>query len=964
MKKFTSFFAALVIAGMAFAQVPKTIAVKPFHMSPSVTENDYIKGNIVFRLKEQYRSSARVDGIDIPQFNQLLANYGAPAVNKIYPKVLPPMEKYNQYGQPLVDLSLIYLVKYTTGDNIEDVCNKLLKLGIFEWAEPKYLPHTTLTPNDPSFNLQTYMTPIQATCGWGFSNGNASIHLGITDTGTNFSHPDLGNYATNPGEIQNNGLDDDNNGFIDDYRGYDLGQSMPDPQYTNAGANADGHGTNTTGLMSATTNNNTGVAGIGWNCKYVHAKISDANAALTMAYEGIQYCADMNCKVISCSWGGAGGGSYGQTIIDYATNNKDALVVAAAGNNNNNQDFYPATYDKVLSVAATQNNDVKASFSNYGFNVDVCAPGVNTYNTYNGGYSSLSGTSMATPIVSGLIGLVRTLYPSYNALQAGERVKTTCDNIYGVNAAYANPNQLGNGRINMCNALSVALSEDMVMTSRSITDKNDDAFKVGDTLRIYGAHTDFLAPTTGACTATLSSTSPYIQIQGGSYAIGALATLGVKNQPLASAFTAKIIGAPPVNTVATFKITYTDGSYTQSYWFSVLINVDYVNITVNDVWSTATSKGRIGYNDDGQTNGLGFIYQLMVPTPATLMYESSLMIGVSATKVSDEFRGGATGDVDFTAVQNVVKVTPTQLAANHETKARFNDNGAAPNQINGNNGLTVNHRTYAWIQAGYRKFIIWEFGIKNSGSSTINNLYAGIITDWDIQNYATNKTNQDLSRKMGYGYQTVGSPAYYAGTKLLTSGPFLTYGVDNIAGGGGGVDPTAGTPAFDTGEKFTVLSTSRPQAGVTGNGNDIMDCVSSGPFSILVGDSVVVAFALLAGDNLADLQTSADNAQTAYSGALTSVLLNQINSQVGLSNCYPNPASTSFDVKFHLPEGAKVELNVYNMMGQMVGTIANGEYASGDHIMTYDVTKLPEGMYYYQLRTGDTKLTRKFIVAR
>src|ERR1051326_6260479 len=142
------------------------------------------------------------------------------------------------------------------------------------------------------------MTVIQATCGWNFTTGSANTWIGVTDTGTNFTHPDLGNYAINPGESgggkETNGLDDDSNGYIDDWRGYDLANNDNNAQY----CAADPHGTHVTGLCAATTNNNTGVAGVGWNCKYLPVKIADDNqsCALTMAYEGIQYAALMGCK--------------------------------------------------------------------------------------------------------------------------------------------------------------------------------------------------------------------------------------------------------------------------------------------------------------------------------------------------------------------------------------------------------------------------------------------------------------------------------------------------------------------------------------------------------------------------------------------------------------------------------------------------------------------------------------------
>ncbi len=930
-----------------------------FTMPKGVTTADYLPQTIIFKLKPQYRASARMNGLDVKAFNEVLSNLGAPVVARKFPYHQPPATDRAPNGEKTVDLSLIYYMKYSSDADIVKVINRLLSLGLFEFAEPWYMPKLCYTPNDSLISNQIHLNANLLNCynAWNISQGDPNLWIGITDTGTDFNHPDLGNYATNPGEMgldinnnpkQSNGIDDDGNGRIDDWRGYDLGENDNYPQ-----VNALWHGCHVTGLACATTDNGKGVAGVSFKCKYLPVKIDDAGGNLVAAYDGIVYAADMGCKVINCSWGGPGGGAYGQSIIDYA-NSKDALVVAAAGNDSKEEDFFPAAYDKVFAVACTTNGDLKAAFSNWGCFVDVCAPGSPDYSTWPGNnYINTSGTSMSSPCVAGAAGLVRSYYPSYTALQAGERLRQTCDNIYNINAPYID--KLGNGRVNCFRSLSDPIAPGMVFTTKNISDNNDETYEVGDTLRVFGVHTNYLT-TTSNCVATLSTTSPYIQMLQSTYSIGTLATLASNTQPntLAAAFRAMVTGTPPLNTTVTFKITYTDGTYSQSYCFTVTINPDYINIPVNDVWSTATTRARLGYNQDGQLQGLGFDYQLANP-PQTVMYESSFMLGVSSTKVSDMFRGtGAQGDTDFTRVQNIQKVTP-QYGSVHETKARFNDNSAGASAINGANGIKVNQRSFAWNTTGNRKYIIWQYGINNSGSTAINNLYAGIVTDWDIQNYATNKVNEDVGMKLGYGYQTVGSPKYYVGTKLLTSGPFNHYGIDNMAGGGGGVDPVGG--GFDTNEKFTVLSTGRSTAGVTGNGNDIMDCVSSGPFSLNPGDSVVVAFALVIGDSLSDLLNTAGNAQAMYDSM---VLLgtSEIPNAPASVRVYPNPSEGKFT--FFASDNVKYDL----LITDVLGNVLHNEKMVADHVHAVRLD-LPAGVYFYRITTSDrNNSTGKLVITR
>jgi hypothetical protein len=711
------------------------------------------------------------------------------------------------------------------------------------------------------------------------------------------------------------------------------------------------HGVHVSGCADASTNNNIGVAGTGYNCKFLPVKIADASGTLTTAYPGIVYAADHGCNIINCSWGGTGAGSYEQSVIDYATINKNALVVAACGNNSLDQAFFPSSLNYVISVAATTSTDSKANFSNYNFSVDVCAPGLNINATWpTNSYTLQSGTSMASPITAGTCAIIKAHFPSYTGLQVGEQLKATTDNIYPVN----NPslaNKLGTGRINMYNALTNTTTKSVTWSNQNITDNNDNIFLMNDTLRISGTFTNYLSPTTSACTATLSTSSPYITMQNNSFNVGALASLATTNNT-AAPFKAKIVGNPPVNATVTFQLTITDGTYSTNYFFDVTINVDYINVTVNDINTTITSKGRIGYNLDGQQQGLGFTY-----LDSSMMYESSMMIGASSTQVSDMFRGsGTTGDVDNSSIQNVYKVTPT-VFSDFDLSGQFHDN-VSPSPI----GVTTHHKSYAWSSPGNRRFVIVEYVVKNTGTGTINNMWVGVIADWDITSatYAKDKTDQDLSRKMGYAYCT-NNNGQYAGIKVLTQTPFNAYGIDNVTGGGGGVDPTAGTPEFDTGEKYTVLSTSRPQAGNTApTGNDVMDCVSSGPFTLNVGDSVKVAFALLAGDNLTDLQTSADNAQVKYDG-LTNVVHSQPMNEFGFNN-YPNPATGSSYIQFFLEKNSNVELKMNDMMGREIATIASGQMLAGRQGFNYDVSKLSTGIYFYKLTVNGNSITQKVVV--
>ena len=302
------------------------------------------------------------------------------------------------------------------------------------YAEPNYVYHVVVIPNDPSFNVlwglqntgQSGGVPgadIDATDAWDLWTGNPTVVEGSIDTGINLTHPDLaGNIWTNPGEVPNNGIDDDNNGYVDDVNGWNFinNSSNPSDDYE--------HGSHTSGTVGAVGNNSTGVTGVNWAIQMMAVKVcnqygSCPNSAII---KGIDYATNNHAFVTNNSYGGGG---YSQAMYD-AISRADAagsLFVAAAGNNGSNNDaspFYPASYNlpNIIAVAATDRYDNRASFSNYGAtSVDLGAPGVDIYSTELGtSYGYLSGTSMATPHVTGVAALLK----GYNTTLTHSQVKS------------------------------------------------------------------------------------------------------------------------------------------------------------------------------------------------------------------------------------------------------------------------------------------------------------------------------------------------------------------------------------------------------------------------------------------------------------------------------------------------------------------------------------------------------------
>src|ERR1700757_2419766 len=952
-----------------------------FRLDPSFKEGvNYTGGHIIFKVKEQYRGNCSVSYINETKLTPILNYLGVSSLAKLFPMEKAPKEKFNKLGQAYADLSLTYEIKFSNKDiSLEKAINLMLSTGLFDYADPRYIRKTSVFwPNDPNANTNTkpqyqYLARIKAYNVWdlsgGGTQGDTNVVIGIVDSGTDLLHPDLiPNFKHNYNEIPNNNIDDDHDGYVDNILGWDLagadynnvvGDNLPQIMGTN-----NEHGSHVSGDASAATNNGIGVAGVGFNCKLLPVKCAADNDTrgtggegyIITGYEGIQYAASHGAKVINCSWGGTGGSSYEQSIITAATINYNCIVVAAAGNDAADEISYPAGYNYVLSVAATNaNNDVKASFSNWNYTVDLCTPGNGIYNTVysttdatNPQYVSMSGTSMASPITAGGVALVLSKFPTYTGMQAGQRLIVTTDNNYASNLTSL-ANKLGSGRLNLYNAVTstvAAQGESVVFTNDSINDHNDLVFTQGDTLFIGGSFINYLNPTSSAATASITAVSggAYLTTLNSSFALGAMASSTSKSN-VTTPFKFKV-GTAPLNTTVVFQVKITDGAYTQSYFFSVLLNPDYVNITINQVFTTITSRGKIGWSKDGEAGGLGFAYN-----GDNLLYEGGLMIGTSPTAVSDYIRGtSSTGasDTDFVTVVTAHKVVPS-LVSEFDVNGEFNDADASPVQK-----LLVRHNAYAWSTPGSSKFVIVEYIIHNTGTSTLSNLYAGIFADWDVDasTASTNRADYDAARMMGYTYN-LPTTTLFAGIQLLTATTPTFYAIDNVGAGAGGVNISS-SAGFKKADKYTTLSTMRTQAGdSTATGNDVCNVMSSGPFTIAANDSVKVAFALIAGDNLTDLQTSADTAYIRYNGVPIPLGINK----AGIQNfaAYPNPATNTLNFVFNSSETENYTVSLVNTLGQTVKVMTTTAPSNSVHKVSFDVSDLATGAYMYKATSASGK---------
>ena len=971
--KFTNYFLILFLISAVFFSFKNREDNKPvksngnyFKLAEGLTEKDFMPNTVIFKLKERNRNIAGINAISNDALNSSLNELNT-GLSKMFTDAVKPLQEFSADGERMSDLSLIYIVKYSSSKTIEEAVNLIYNSGEVEYAQPKYIQQVSFTPNDPSLGSQYYINKIQAPAGWDIQQGDTNVVIGIVDSGTDWDHPDLAanikiNYAD-----PINGTDDDGDGYVDNFRGWDLGGAdynnvVADNNPMIMGSN-NNHGSHVSGDASAVTNNGTGVAGAGFKCKIMGVKCAADNDTrgaggtgyIITGYEGIKYAADKGCAVINCSWGGGGGGQFEQDVITYATINKNSLVVCAAGNNSSSGTFYPAGYKYVLSVASTNSSDIKSSFSNYGSSIDVCAPGSSIYSTlWNNSYASFDGTSMASPIAAGTCAIVKSQFPSYNALQVGEKVRVTSDNIDGINPTFAG--KLGKGRINMLRALTIN-SPSVRLNSFTVTDGNNNVPQPNDTLNIVGVFKNYLDATTNV-SAVITTSSPAVTLLNGSSTLGAIPTLGTASNS-SNPFRVKVTGTAATNSIVEFKITYTDGSYSDFEYFSVVINPSYFDMNANKITTTINSRGNFGYNNySTNTQGIGFKYN----NGASLIFEGGLMCAVSNTKVSDVVRGSdqAVQNADFTSIIPF-QITQPGIISNQDGNAKFNDDGAGATKI----GIEINLSSYEFVSLPDEDYVIMKYKIKNTTASAISNFYTGLFADWDIgANGDLNKADWDAANQMGYIWRTDNNPGTYVGVSLLSSNNPAYWAIDNdntVAGNPWGI-----YDGFTDQEKFTSLSSGigRTQAGVTA-GRDVANVVGSGPYNIPANGEITVSFALIAGDNLNDLKTNAIAAKNKYNLLLSVVNYNsEIPDSYSLSQNYPNPFNPATKIKFALPSSGFTSLKIYDISGKEISNLLNSNIQAGTYEVLFDASDFSSGAYFYKLESNGYIETKKMFLIK
>jgi hypothetical protein len=431
-------------------------------------------------------------------------------------------------ANPMLDeFTRIYIARFEGDVSPKLVAENLSAFPYIEYAEPKFIHQVNAVPNDTLYhNQKTYYDLIKAPQSWDLVKGNdGEVVIAIVDGGTDIDHVDLSdNIWVNQIELNGTeGVDDDGNNYPDDVYGWNFANASGDPTgLDNTPFNAD-HGTYTAGIVSAVSDNITGVAGVSWNATImaINASHGTEDKDIAYGYEGIIYAASNGADVINCSWGSqeiGSGSELGKDAVQFASL-MGAAVIGAAGNNGNIDPHYPSSFKEVLSVAATDTLDHLWQDSNYGSEIDMAAPGVDIFSLLaDNQYGIASGTSSAAPLVSGIVGLINTNNSGWSGVQAGEQVRVTSDQLESLTES------TGRGRLNAYRALTES-SPSIRFFDYTFIDENENGLvEAGERIELVVKVQNYLEPAKNI-RLNLSTSSTYVSFVNDEFIISQLGTL-------------------------------------------------------------------------------------------------------------------------------------------------------------------------------------------------------------------------------------------------------------------------------------------------------------------------------------------------------------------------------------------------------------------------------------------------------
>lgn len=860
----------------------------------------------------------------------------------------------------------IYSLSYSSDIDALTLAQKISKLPGVEYAEPRYIYKTSLSTNDPIKNSTINFHKFDRA--WELSTSSSDVIIAIVDSGVNYDHEDLKDKQWfNEDEILGNGIDDDNNGFIDDYLGWDFwnsGYTDDDiRQDADPFASNNPHGTHVAGIATATPNNGVGLVGSGFNARYMAVKAGgapddpstpnqDESRSVGYGYEGIIYAAINGADIINCSWGGGGFSSFGEEAVNMATE-LGSIVIGAAGNTPNDLPHYPSSYDNVLSVGAlgTSGNQI-ADYSTFGVTVDVFATGtlrstVGTRKSSLDEYATFQGTSMATPVVSGLAALIKSRFPTWSSKQIILQIRSSSEDIEQNNSSDLQF-KLGKGKINAEKALLAPLPG-VNVDSVSFVNSEGNKLNINENgflrlfLKNYGAAVNSLTFTAESLTEGLTISEPTVSV-------GAIANQEEKFIEIPILINESIIGTLS----AEMFVQFSDNSIDYSDFD--IIGYEQLRFDVSSPNNLAISfspTGNIGFFDaSNQEGGIGFVpnHRTADFEEDNLLYEGGILLEANERLANNLRTAGGNTDRQFVPT-SLYSVTEPGLVSNADGETVFNPSNQTSLQ-----DLEITLKTYSFTDSEVENSVILNYLIHNTSATlSFSEVYLGIFNDWDIGNSQNNSTFYNSENDILFVKEDGNSshPLVALATFGNTSSVLA---IDN------GFEGNENSFQFNLYDGYSIVEKKNSLKAGTNNtavsSADASTVVASGPYLLEPKETISLGFVYTFGETEEDIiaEINAARAQNNFDiSNINDSPENTFPTQTQIFQNYPNPFNPSTTISFNLQRIQDVNLSIYNLLGQRVKTIINQELPGGIHTYNVSLNEFSSGLYFAIFETEDTQ---------
>ena len=974
---------------------------------------NYFDGTLIIKYKTDrqlrtIRTQANKDPEE--EIRQMLQRAGATSMQPILSLTTPNTPDFKtstKVREARQNLQRIYQVRYSSGTDAAALAAKMEQLPGIEYAEPKYIRRMQFTPNDPVRN--SYQSVHNFEQAWDITTGSSDVVVAIVDGGVNYLHFDLdeklwintdevapavrnqvdqnsdgtitsaevlqylnqqngdyngdGTITLEDGIAQNSPLltggDTDGNGLADDIYGWDYWAgggvgSQPITQDNNPLADGTDHGAHVAGIATAETNNGEGIAGTGFEVRYMALKAGgipddpstrdDESRAIGFGFEGIIYAATQGADVINCSWGGGGYSEFENDVIEFASD-MGALVVAASGNAAMNNVDFPSAYEKALSVGSIDASEQISSFSNTGYNVDIFAVGSAIESTgFRDAIVTKSGTSMSTPVVSGLAGLIKSLHPGWSPERIAAQIRSS--------ARFINPDnsRQGHGIVDALDAVSTP-RPGIRITDYRFEDLNGDKLGLAEDGTLTLQLTNYGSTASGISMKLQSLVGQGITLSQTSASIGSLGT----DESTEITFSLSIDENYDLNIIPAFRLDISSGSTYQDFDIIQYSDILYDVVDANNIMMSFAGDGTVGYVDAfAAKGGVGFV-PLLADDPnfteaENALFEGGLMLEAGGV-LFDVVRGEGNQIIKDFEPEQAFAVDDDGKVSDQDGRALFSFEDEA-----GNAAGQIRLETYAFDEPALSNVVYVKYSVTN-GSLTLplNDIYLGLFNDWDIGANISNNdiaySKQDSILYISSGNDTADDPIIAVAHLSPISGVLAINNFPTATPADPAVDLSDG---FSDEEKTAALRAGTARTSVSGA--DVSAVTASGPYILNPQATLTAGFVYAFGNNLDELRVQIQTArqQSPFRVSPTGVAIsNTIPSETELLQNAPNPFSDDTDtvIRLNLSEDADVELTVYDVLGREVDVLRDERMQANEYFIPFNPHNLSSGVYFVRLVT-------------